>query len=94
MVKKKALYSPIGSKGVKNREKRNKIGLKKHVGWFKRSIIHQKWVEKALNGHMCGEKGYQSMKMVKNTSLIGRRVVKLFKVKSGCPNGSESQFKV
>jgi hypothetical protein len=24
---KKALYSPIGSKGVKNREKRNKIGL-------------------------------------------------------------------
>jgi hypothetical protein len=25
---KKALYSPIGSKGVKNREKWNKIGLK------------------------------------------------------------------
>ena len=58
---KKALYCPIGSKGAKNREKRNKIGRKKPEMWLKRSKIHQKWVKKALNGHMCGEKGYQSM---------------------------------
>jgi hypothetical protein len=32
---KKALYSPIGSKGVKNREKQKKIGLKQPEGWLK-----------------------------------------------------------
>jgi hypothetical protein len=47
MFKKKALYSPIGSKGVKNREKQKKIGLKKPKEWLKRSKIHQKWVKKA-----------------------------------------------
>jgi hypothetical protein len=49
---KKALHSPIGSKGVKNREKYKKIGLKKPEGWLKSSKIHQKWVK---NG---GKKGY------------------------------------
>jgi hypothetical protein len=43
---KKALYSPIGSKGVKNREKWTKIGLKLSEGWLKRSKIHQKWIKK------------------------------------------------
>ena len=58
---KKTLYSPIGSKGVKNREKRTKIGLKQFEGWLKRSKIFKKCVKKAKNGLMCDEKGYQSM---------------------------------
>jgi hypothetical protein len=34
---------------------------------------------------MCGKKGYQSMLMVKNTSLIGRRVVKIVQSKEWMP---------
>jgi hypothetical protein len=34
--KKKAFYSTIGSEGVQNREKRNKIGLNWPEGWLKR----------------------------------------------------------
>jgi hypothetical protein len=44
---KNALHSPIGSKEVKNREKRTKIGLKLSEGCSKRSKIHQKCVKKA-----------------------------------------------